>query len=260
MTASAAGAPPFRYTARLAGQIEAAWQQRWADEGTFHAPNPVGGLAPPDGAVLATDKTYVLDMFPYPSGAGLHVGHPLGYIGTDCLGRYLRMTGHNVLHTIGFDAFGLPAEQYAIRTGTHPAVTTASNIERYRAQLRRLGLGHDERRSIATTDPAFVAWTQWIFTRLFESWYDAEERRARPIAELVTSYADGSRPVPGGRRWSELTPIERAELLDHHRLAYVAEGPVNWCPGLRTVLGNERGVYGKSERSGRALWRCRRGQ
>jgi leucyl-tRNA synthetase len=231
--------PPHRYTAALAGRIETAWQDRWSREGTFHAANPVGDLAPADGAPLPADKTYVLDMFPYPSGAGLHVGHPLGYIGTDVWGRYLRMTGHNVLHTIGFDSFGLPAEQYAIRTGTHPAVTTEQNIERYRAQLGRLGFAHDERRSVATTDPAFVRWTQWIFTRLFDAFYDTDRQRARPIAELVAAFEAGERPVPGGRAWADLDRVERAALLDRHRLVYAAEGPVNWCPGLGTVLSNE---------------------
>ena len=230
--------PPFRYSATLAGQIETSWQQRWVEEGTFHAPNPVGELSPADG-VLPVDKTYLLDMFPYPSGAGLHVGHPLGYIGTDCLGRYLRMTGRNVLHTIGFDAFGLPAEQYAIRTGTHPAVTTEQNIERYRAQLRRLGFGHDQRRSVSTTDPGFLRWTQWIFLRLFESWYDTDRQRARPIGELVAELDAGDRALPGDRTWAELDRVERAAVLDQHRLAYRAEGPVNWCPGLGTVLSNE---------------------
>ncbi|HEU4547049.1 MAG TPA: leucine--tRNA ligase, partial [Microlunatus sp.] len=232
-------APPHRYTPALAGRIETAWQDRWSREGTFHAANPVGDLAPSDGAPLPADKTYVLDMFPYPSGAGLHVGHPLGYIGTDVWGRYLRMSGHNVLHTLGFDAFGLPAEQYAIRTGTHPAVTTEQNIERYRAQLRRLGFAHDERRSVATTDPAFVRWTQWIFTRLFDAFYDTDRQRARPIAELVAEFETGERPVPGDREWADLDRVERAALLDRHRLVYAAEGPVNWCPGLGTVLANE---------------------
>ncbi len=239
MSAPVPDIPPHRYTAALAGRIEAAWQERWSREGTFRAANPVGDLAPTDGAPLPADKTYVLDMFPYPSGAGLHVGHPLGYIGTDVWGRYLRMTGHNVLHTIGFDAFGLPAEQYAIRTGTHPAVTTEQNIARYRAQLRRLGFAHDERRSVATTDPAFVRWTQWIFTQLFEAFYDTDRQRARPVAELVDEFATGRRPVPGDRTWTDLDRVERAALLDQHRLVYAAEGPVNWCPGLGTVLSNE---------------------
>src|SRR5689334_10011315 len=135
--------PPFRYDAALAADIERRWQDRWDREGTFHAPNPGE-----PGSERA--KVYLLDMFPYPSGAGLHVGHPLGFIGTDVLGRYLRMTGHNVLHAMGFDAFGLPAEQYAVQTGTHPRTTTEANVERYRAQLHRLGLAHDDRRSIAT--------------------------------------------------------------------------------------------------------------
>jgi leucyl-tRNA synthetase len=239
MSTPAPDIPPHRYTAALAGRIETAWQDRWSREGTFHAANPVGDLAPTDGSPVPADKTYVLDMFPYPSGAGLHVGHPLGYIGTDVWGRFLRMTGHNVLHTIGFDSFGLPAEQYAIRTGTHPAVTTDQNIARYRAQLRRLGFGHDERRSVATTDPEFVRWTQWIFTRLFDAFYDTDRQVARPIAELVAEYAAGRRPVPDGREWGDLDPVERAALLDRHRLVYAAEGPVNWCPGLGTVLSNE---------------------
>ena len=132
-------------------EIELAWQDRWAAEGTFHTPNPSGPWADPEPRAAA-GKVYLLDMFPYPSGTGLHVGHPLGFIGTDVLGRYLRMTGHNVLHAMGFDAFGLPAEQYAVQTGTHPRTTTERNVERYRAQLRRLGLAHDDRRSVATTD------------------------------------------------------------------------------------------------------------
>lgn len=236
--------PPFRYTPALANEIELRWQDRWEREGTFHAPNPAGPLAPTDGsgapAVLAA-KTYLLDMFPYPSGAGLHVGHPLGYIGTDVLGRFLRMTGRNVLHTIGYDSFGLPAEQYAIRTGTHPRETTAANIERYRAQLRRLGFAHDERRSVATTDPAFFRWTQWIFLRLFNSWFDdsAGAGRARPIEELAAEYAAGTRPVPGGGVWSQLTGAEQAAILSESRLAYISQAPVNWCPGLGTVLSNE---------------------
>ena len=177
--AEAEAAPPYRYNAALAAEIEARWQDRWEAEGTFNAPNPTGPLAPADGAPVPQDKLYLLDMFPYPSGKGLHVGHPLGYIGTDVLGRYMRMIGRNVLHTIGYDAFGLPAEQYAVRTGTHPRTTTEANITRYRAQLRRLGFAHDQRRSVATTDPEFFRWTQWIFTQLFEAWYDESTATAR---------------------------------------------------------------------------------
>ena len=156
--AVAADELPFRYGPRLAGEIERYWQQRWAAEGTFHTPNPVGPLA--DGFVAGQTPFYVLDMFPYPSGAGLHVGHPLGYIGTDVLARYQRMNGRSVLHALGYDSFGLPAEQYAIDTGQHPQVTTELNVTAMRRQLRRLGLGHDPRREVATTDPAFYRWTQ----------------------------------------------------------------------------------------------------
>jgi leucyl-tRNA synthetase len=238
--------PPHRYTAEMANRIEARWQEFWETNGTFHTPNPVGELAPPVGAgrpSVPADKTYLLDMFPYPSGKGLHVGHPLGYIGTDVLGRYLRMTGRNVLHTIGYDAFGLPAEQYAIRTGTHPRLTTEQNIARYRNQLRRLGFAHDQRRSVATTDPEFVRWTQWIFTQLFESWFDEQADdgagRARRITDLVAEFAVGAREVPGGIDWSALTEPDRAEVIDGFRLAHIAQAPVNWCPGLGTVLSNE---------------------
>ena len=142
--------PPYRYTAAMANEIEARWQDYWAENGTFHAPNPTGPLADPGHPRSGAPKLYVMDMFPYPSGAGLHVGHPLGYIGTDCYARYQRMVGRNVLHAMGFDAFGLPAEQYAVQTGQHPRVTTEANVERYRSQLRRLGLAHDDRRSVAT--------------------------------------------------------------------------------------------------------------
>ena len=231
--------PPFRYTAALANEIELRWQDRWAAQGTFEAPNPTGPLAPDDAAAVPAAKFYLLDMFPYPSGAGLHVGHPLGYIGTDVLGRYLRMTGVNVLHTIGFDAFGLPAEQYAIQTGTHPRETTARNVERYRAQLRRLGFAHDPRRSVSTTDRPFYRWTQWIFLQLFNSWFDPAVGRARPIADLAAEFAVGVREVPGGRDWAGMTFAERERELADHRLAYISEAPVNWCPGLGTVLSNE---------------------
>ena len=232
-------APPFRYTAALAAEIESRWQDRWEAEGTFDAPNPSGPLAPADPAAVPADKLYVLDMFPYPSGAGLHVGHPLGYIGTDVLGRFERMRGRNVLHTLGYDSFGLPAEQYAVRTGTHPRVTTETNVARYRAQLRRLGFGHDQRRSIATTDVEFYRWTQWIFLQLFDAYYDESAGRARPIADLVGEFAAGTRPTPDGRPWAELTSTEQQTILAGHRLAYISQAPVNWCPGLGTVLSNE---------------------
>ena len=195
-------------------------------------------------------------MFPYPSGAGLHVGHPLGFIGTDVLGRYLRMTGHNVLHAMGFDAFGLPAEQYAVQTGTHPRTTTEANVTRYKAQLRRLGLAHDERRSVATTDVDFYRWTQWIFLRIYGSFYDEEQRRARPIEELEAEFAAGVRPTPDGRPWPELSEVEQRVVIDSFRLAYVSEAPVNWCPGLGTVLANEEVTAdGRSERGNFPVFR-----
>jgi len=233
------GQPPFRYDARLASEIEARWQARWEADGTFHSPNPVGQLAAGFERMAGRPKFYVLDMFPYPSGAGLHVGHPLGYISTDVYARYLRMTGHHVLHTFGYDAFGLPAEQYAIDTGQHPRVTTQNNIDNMRRQLGRLGLGHDNRRELATTDPAFYRWTQWIFLKIFNSWCDERTGRARPIEELIGEFASGQRPAPDGRSWGELTSVEQRRAVDARRLAYISEELVNWCPGLGTVLANE---------------------
>ena len=233
------GSPPFRYDARLASEIELRWQDRWEREGTFHAANPVGDLTAGFGAEAGRPKFYLLDFFPYPSGIGLHVGHPLGYIGTDVFGRYLRMTGHHVLHPFGFDTFGLPAEQYAIDTGQHPAVTVRQNADVMRRQLRRLGLGHDRRREIMTSDPSYYRWTQWIFLRIFGSWYDPAADKARPVSDLITEFASGRRATPDGRPWPDLTAAEQADAVDAHRLAYLAEQVVNWCPGLGTVLADE---------------------
>jgi leucyl-tRNA synthetase len=248
-TAAAAEIPPFRYTAKLAGDIEVRWQDWWEAHGTFRAPNPTGELAEPDHPRAGAPKLYAHDMFPYPSGEGLHVGHPLGYVGTDVFTRYKRMTGFNVLHPMGFDAFGLPAEQYAVQTGTHPRATTEANMVRFWAQLRRLGMGYDNRRRIATTDPEYFRWTQWIFLQIFNSWYDPEADKARPIEELVAAYESGARPTPDGRPWSALSRVERREIIDDHRLAYVSNAPVNWCPGLGTVLANEEVTPdGRSER------------
>ncbi|HEX2901961.1 MAG TPA: leucine--tRNA ligase [Jatrophihabitans sp.] len=256
--------PPFRYTAGIANEIEASWQQRWADEGTFDAPNPAGDLSADFDRVRQRPHFFVMDMFPYPSGAGLHVGHPLGYIGTDVYARYLRMRGENVLHTMGFDAFGLPAEQYALQTGQHPATTTDNNIVTFRRQLRALGLAHDQRRSVSTTEPQFYRWTQWIFAQIFNSFYDStagDRGRARPIAELIAELDAGSRqPDPGtndfGLPWHELDEIQRRKVVDRHRLAYVAELPVNWCPGLGTVLSNEEVTSdGRSERGNFPVYR-----
>jgi len=236
--------PPFRYDATLANEIELAWQQRWAADGTFQAPNPVGPLSAGFEETRGKKKAYILDFFPYPSGAGLHVGHPVGYIATDVLCRFQRMTGHNVLHAFGYDAFGLPAEQYAISTGQDPAVSTQSNIDYMRWQLLRLGLGYDIRREFATTDPRFYRWTQWIFLQIFNSWFDEARQRARPIGELVAEFADGARPPagpdnPDGKPWAELDELSRRRVVDGWRLAYVAEELVNWAPGLGTVLANE---------------------
>ncbi|WP_405581429.1 leucine--tRNA ligase [Streptomyces sp. NBC_01190] len=241
-------AAPHRYTAALAAEIEERWQDYWDEHGSFAAPNPSGELnSAPE--LAARPKKFIMDMFPYPSGAGLHVGHPLGYIATDVYARHQRMTGHNVLHTLGFDAFGLPAEQYAVQTGTHPRASTEANIVNMKAQLRRLGLGHDRRRSFATIDPDYYRWTQWIFLQIYNSWYDPDADRARPIDELVRQFDEGVRATPDGRPWAALTGPERADVLSDYRLAYVAESPVNWSPGLGTVLANEEVTAdGRSER------------
>ncbi|WP_328326486.1 MULTISPECIES: leucine--tRNA ligase [unclassified Streptomyces] len=241
-------AAAHRYTAAMAADIEARWQDFWDADGTYDAPNPTGDLAG-DPAMAARPKKFIMDMFPYPSGTGLHVGHPLGYIATDVYARHQRMTGHNVLHTLGFDAFGLPAEQFAVQTGTHPRASTEANMENMKAQLRRLGLGHDKRRSFATIDPEYYKWTQWIFLQIFNSWYDQDAQKARPIAELAAQFESGERPVPGGRAWSALDAVARADLLSEYRLAYASDAPVNWCPGLGTVLANEEVTAdGRSER------------
>jgi leucyl-tRNA synthetase len=263
---SAPDAPAFRYNARLANEIEARWQDRWEADRTFWAPNPVGDLADGFDAVAGRRKLYVLDMFPYPSGAGLHVGHPLGYIGTDVYARYMRMNGHNVLHAMGYDAFGLPAEQYAVQTGQHPRVTTEANIANMRRQLRALGLGHDPRRGVATTDIDYYRWTQWIFLQIFDAWYDDEAGRARPISELVAELDAGSRlperaaasngDGPDGKAWSALSADERRAVVDSYRLAYLDEAPVNWCPALGTVLANEEVTTdGRSERGNHPVFR-----
>ncbi|GDX27480.1 leucine--tRNA ligase [Actinomycetes bacterium] len=237
-SAHSADIPRLRYNAALALDIEQRWQDRWEAEGTFEAPNPAGPLGEPD-KVAGRPKLFVLDMFPYPSGSGLHVGHPLGYIATDVYARFKRMMGYNVLHALGYDSFGLPAEQHAIATGVHPRVNTEANVANMRRQLRRLGLGHDARRSVSTTDEDFYRWTQWIFLQVFNSWYDEIEQRARPIAELEQAYADGSIVTPNGQPWNEHNKHQRRQAIDARRLAYLSEAPVNWCPGLGTILANE---------------------
>ena len=254
--------PAHRYTAGLANKIEKHWQQFWVDNGTFDAPNPVGDLAPADGK-LPDDKLFVQDMFPYPSGAGLHVGHPLGYIATDVFARYNRMLGKNVLHTLGYDAFGLPAEQYAIQTGTHPRTTTMANIENMRRQLGALGLGHDQRRSVATTDPEFYRWTQWIFLKIYNSWFDAGQQKARPVDELIPLLESGEMPLPEGFEgsYTELSRLDQQRVVDEFRLVYRANSTVNWCPGLGTVLANEEvTAEGRSERGNFPVFRRRLSQ
>lgn len=251
-------APRYRYTAELAGRIEQTWQNNWAKWGTFNVANPVGSLAPTDGSAVPEDKIFVQDMFPYPSGEGLHVGHPLGYIATDVYARYFRMTGHNVLHALGFDAFGLPAEQYAVQTGTHPRTRTEANIVNFRRQLGRLGFGHDVRRSFSTTDVEFYKWTQWIFLQIYNAWFDVAASKARPIDELIAEFESGARTLDDGRDWSTLSAGERADVIDGHRLVYQADSVVNWCPGLGTVLANEEVTAdGRSDRGNFPVFRKR---
>ncbi|ORM34612.1 leucine--tRNA ligase [Williamsia sp. 1135] len=249
--------PQHRYTAQLAGQIEERWQRNWTERRTFEAPNPVGELAGDLSEFAGPDaKLFVQDMFPYPSGSGLHVGHPLGFIATDVYARFHRMNGHNVLHTMGFDSFGLPAEQYAVQTGTHPRTTTEANIERYLEQIRRLGLGHDERRRVATTDVEFYHWTQWIFLQIYNAWYDAEQGKARRIPELIAELDSGTRTLADGRVWADLDQAARADVIDEYRLVYQSDSLVNWCPGLGTVLANEEVTAdGRSDRGNFPVFR-----
>jgi leucyl-tRNA synthetase len=231
-------------------EIENRWQRVWADDGIYRVPNP--GDA---GFDDTKPKKYILDMFPYPSGAGLHVGHPLGYIGTDIYSRYQRMNGANVLHPMGFDAFGLPAEQYAVDTGVHPAITTDANIANYTRQLKAFGFSYDWDRSLATTDPDYFRWTQWIFLQLFGSWFDDDQSKARPISELVSELEEGHRSADGVM-WQNLPEADRRDYLDSQRLAYIDEVPVNWCPALGTVLANEEvTAEGRSERGDHPVYR-----
>src|SRR5713226_58128 len=213
--------------------IEPRWQKYWEEHKTFRTPDRSD-----------KPKFYILDMFPYPSGAGLHVGHPEGYTATDILARYKRMRGFNVMHPMGWDAFGLPAEQYAIETGTHPGITTQKNIAEFRRQIKMLGFSYDWDREIATTDPKYFQWTQWIFLQLYDSWYDRVENRGRPIAEL---------PIPPEIRAKGESAVRAYQ--DSHRLACQVEAPVNWCPALGTVLANEEVIDGKSERGGHPVIR-----
>ena len=219
--------------------IESKWQARWAAEKTFKVSEDE-----------SKPKFYVLDMFPYPSGAGLHVGHPLGYIASDIFSRYKRLKGFNVLHPMGYDAFGLPAEQYAIQTGQHPEVTTNNNVARYRQQLDRIGFSYDWDREVRTCDPQYYKWTQWAFLKMFDSWYDPELDKARPISELVeklstTGYGDVS-----AQEWNSADEKRKSDILMGYRIAYQGETSVNWCEGLGTVLANDEVKDGLSVRGG----------
>ena len=236
-------------------EIEAKWQKYWADNQTFKAENH-----------SAKPKYYVLDMFPYPSGAGLHVGHPLGYIASDIYARYKRHKGFNVLHPQGYDSFGLPAEQYAIQTGQHPALTTEENIKTYRRQLDQIGFSFDWSREVRTSDPSYYKWTQWIFIQLFNSWYNIKSNKAEDISELIKIFSsegnakvhavcDDDVEVFSAEEWNAFDSVKQQEILLQYRLTYLAETEVNWCPALGTVLANDEIVNGVSERGGHPVIR-----
>lgn len=236
-------------------EIEKKWQDYWAKNQTFKAHNNSD-----------KPKYYVLDMFPYPSGAGLHVGHPLGYIASDIYARYKRHKGFNVLHPMGYDSFGLPAEQYAIQTGQHPAITTEANINRYREQLDRLGFSFDWSREVRTSDPNYYKWTQWVFIQLFNSWYNNDTDKAEPIDTLVARFekegnlkvnavCDDDTPVFSTEDWNQFSKADKQRMLLKYRLTYLADAEVNWCPALGTVLANDEIVNGVSERGGHPVVR-----
>ena len=230
-------------------KIEKKWQTYWAERGTFKTKEDP-----------SKPKFYVLDMFPYPSGAGLHVGHPLGYIASDIYSRYKRLKGFNVLHPMGYDAFGLPAEQYAIQTGQHPEVTTVNNINRYRQQMDRIGFSYDWSREIRTCDPAYYKWTQWAFLKMFGSWYDNDARKARPIEDLISAFERGGSAAVNAactehepftaEQWRAYSEKEKSDVLMNYRIAYQGETAVNWCTGLGTVLANDEVKDGLSVRGG----------
>lgn len=230
-------------------EIEKKWQSYWAEHETFKAKEDP-----------SRPKYYVLDMFPYPSGAGLHVGHPLGYIASDIYSRYKRLRGFNVLHPMGYDAFGLPAEQYAIQTGQHPAVTTAKNIARYREQLDRIGFSYDWSREVRTCDPSYYKWTQWAFLKMFDSWYDNAAGKARPVSELVKAFEEGGNAAVDAacgdvaqftaEQWRGFSDREKSDVLMQYRIAYQGETSVNWCARLGTVLANDEVKDGLSVRGG----------
>ena len=219
--------------------IESKWQAKWAAEKRYKVVED-----------KSRPKFYVLDMFPYPSGAGLHVGHPLGYIASDIFARYKRLKGFNVLHPMGYDAFGLPAEQYAIQTGQHPEKTTSDNVARYRQQLDRIGFSYDWDREVRTCDPEFYKWTQWAFLKMFDSWYDPQQNKARPISELVDRFATTGWEDVSPEQWKAASEKEKSDILMRYRIAYQGETSVNWCEGLGTVLANDEVKDGLSVRGG----------
>ena len=231
------------------GEIEQKWQAYWAEKETYKVTEDP-----------SKPKYYVLDMFPYPSGAGLHVGHPLGYIASDIFSRYKRLQGFNVLHPMGYDAFGLPAEQYAIQTGQHPAITTEENIARYREQLDKIGFSYDWSREIRTSDPDYYKWTQWVFSQMFNSYYDTQLQRAKPIDRLEGHFGmRGTENVHAAcieqmeftaDEWNMKSYKEKQEILMNYRIAYLGDSLVNWCPQLGTVLANDEVSEGLSIRGG----------
>jgi leucyl-tRNA synthetase len=236
--------------------IEKKWQQKWIDDKVYQVPNH-----------SSKPKYYVLDMFPYPSGAGLHVGHPLGYIASDIFARYKRLKGYNVLHPMGYDAFGLPAEQYAIEHGVHPAVSTEKNIATFRKQLDNIGFSFDWSREVRTSDPKYYKWTQWIFLQLFKSWYNRKTNKTEPINGLIKIFEEegnDAHPIPNSQfqipeyphviftaaAWKSFDEKTQQAILMEYRIAYCGYGEVNWCEALGTVLANDEVINGVSERGG----------
>ncbi|MBO7321662.1 MAG: class I tRNA ligase family protein, partial [Bacteroidales bacterium] len=229
--------------------IEKKWQEYWAKNQTYKV-----------NIDSSKPKYYVLDMFPYPSGAGLHVGHPLGYIASDIYSRFKRLQGFNVLHPMGYDAFGLPAEQYAIQTGQHPATTTEKNIARYREQMDRIGFSYDWSREVRTCDPEYYKWTQWAFLKMFDHWYNKDSEKAEPVSELVSVFekegngtvnaACGDVEIFSAEEWNSYDEKTKNDILMKYRIAYQGETSVNWCPALGTVLANDEVKEGYSVRGG----------
>lgn len=269
---SAESSTAHRYTAQRAGELETRWQSRWDEQQVFQQPNPGE-----EGFDASKPKYFCMDMFPYPSGAGLHVGHPEGYTATDIISRYKRMNGFNVLHPMGWDAFGLPAEQYAIQTGVHPEITTKKAIDNFRRQLQRFGFSYDWSREFGTIDADYYKWTQWIFVKIYHSWFDPAANGgvgcARAIDELIEEFKSGKRAVklnpdaaeyagagdlPGGTdagAWDALDRETKKAIVDSYRLAYLSQQTVNWCPMLGTALANEEVIDGRSERGGHPVFR-----